>query len=307
MPLDLNIPDRIQQLLFAGIGIYCPSSNMLNQAYHEAVLSLASDGKLAFLISDGSISYGANYPFSHIVITDEIAVKHSINTLFQLAGRAGRVGTSWVAFAHVGPKTAERIMNYVQGKTGTGISEEAKNLKDVYHKVLDEERKRKEEKENMQSMQLLHSKVEPEKPKYNLVSIDQVKQRAQEKSEKNQNGEKKSDGRRKERNYASWDAVSTDTGNRRDDRPHDDRGYNRRDDRPRDDRGYNRRDDRPRDDRGYNRRDDRPREDRPRDDRRSQSRYDPKDSQEGSWQRKTASDSQIKKPGAYVPPHLRNK
>ena len=89
-PLDLNIPDWIYQLLFAGVGIYMPSK--LPKSYTTFILKLASETKLAFMISDYDISYGSNYPFSHVIITDDGAENHSINTIFQLLGRAGRVG-----------------------------------------------------------------------------------------------------------------------------------------------------------------------------------------------------------------------
>lgn len=133
-PTDLNVPDWTMLLLFAGIGIY--DTKKLCKQYTDLVLNLASTGKLAYMIANDDICYGANYPFSHVVITDEVVENHSINTIFQLAGRTGRVGTSWVAWAHVGEKTGKRIMNYIKGVENTGVSEEAKNLENVFTEMI---------------------------------------------------------------------------------------------------------------------------------------------------------------------------
>ena len=137
LPLDILVPDWVILLLFAGVGIYSPNNNLLSNDYTKLILNMASDRKLAFLISDENICYGANYPFSHVVIEDEFAEKHSIGTIFQLAGRAGRVGQSWVAYAHVGDKTSERIMKYIKGTENSGITKEAENLNIAFGKVIE--------------------------------------------------------------------------------------------------------------------------------------------------------------------------
>jgi len=123
LPLDLQIEDRIMQLLFAGVGIY---SDQLPKQYLNKVLELASLGELAFLVADSSISYGTSYPFSHIMITDEYAENRSILSLFQLAGRAGRVDESWVANVIVEPNTAKRFKDYLYNNYDS--SNEVKNL-----------------------------------------------------------------------------------------------------------------------------------------------------------------------------------
>jgi hypothetical protein len=61
-------------------------------------------------------------------VEDDVLEGRSINTIFQLFGRVGRVGKSWVGFIHVGDKTGQRLMDYIQGKIGSGTSDEAKNL-----------------------------------------------------------------------------------------------------------------------------------------------------------------------------------
>ena len=128
IPRDLICPDWAMLLLYSGIGIYEQNNQMFGQNYTDLVLQMASLGQLAFLITDINISYGANYPFCHLLVEDEVLRGRSINTIFQLFGRVGRVGKSWVGFIHVGDETAQRLMDYIQGKVGTGTSEEAKNL-----------------------------------------------------------------------------------------------------------------------------------------------------------------------------------
>ena len=149
LPLDLNIPDWVMLLLFAGIGVYDPNHNLLDQRYLDLVLDMTAEGKLSFLIADENICYGANYPFSHVIIDDEITKDHSIGTIFQLIGRAGRVGQSWVAYAHVGDLTSKRIMNYIRGVESSGISIEANNLNKCFNKVKEEIIKEEDRKSNI--------------------------------------------------------------------------------------------------------------------------------------------------------------
>jgi hypothetical protein len=134
-PLDLNIPDWIYQLLFAGVGIYMPTK--LPKNYTTFVLGLATETKLAFMISDYDISYGANYPFSHVIITDDGANDHSINTIFQLLGRAGRVGTSWVAHGHLETSTINRIVKYINDPN-INNTDEGKNMNLALEKLIDD-------------------------------------------------------------------------------------------------------------------------------------------------------------------------
>lgn len=138
LPFDLNVPDWVMLLLFSGVGIYDPNHDMLDQRYTDLILDMTAEGKLSFLIADDNICYGANYPFSHVVVDDDIAKCHSIGTIFQLLGRAGRVGQSWVAYAHIGNTTTKRIMNYIKGIESSGVSIEAENLNRCFNKIKEE-------------------------------------------------------------------------------------------------------------------------------------------------------------------------
>jgi hypothetical protein len=112
-----DIPDELLTLLYAGVGVYSTINKNLCPNYLKTVLEMASNGQLAYIISDVSICYGTNYPINRIIVTDEFAEKHSINTLFQLFGRAGRVGRSWIAVIYVSQKTGKKLINYAQEKS----------------------------------------------------------------------------------------------------------------------------------------------------------------------------------------------
>lgn len=136
---DLGVSDDITLLLLCGIGIYTHNTNVLTDLYLEKVLAYAEEGSLAFLISDDSICYGANYPFGHVIIEDSFALKHSIGTMFQLWGRAGRMGKSWSAHAHfTGKQSEKRFLEYLKGKIDKGTKMEADNLTQVYHNIVKE-------------------------------------------------------------------------------------------------------------------------------------------------------------------------
>ena len=78
---DFNISDKIKLLLMCGVGIYSP--NILDKKYTNQIIRLASNGLLAFVVSNYDISYGTNYPFETVIIDKNFAKKHSLNTIFQ--------------------------------------------------------------------------------------------------------------------------------------------------------------------------------------------------------------------------------
>ncbi|ARF09724.1 hypothetical protein Indivirus_2_103 [Indivirus ILV1] len=169
LPFDLNVPDWVMLLLFSGVGIYDPNQQLLDQRYQDLILDMTAEGKLSFLIADDNICYGANYPFSHVIIDEEIAKSHSIGTIFQLLGRAGRVGQSWVAYGHIGDETTKRIMGYIKGNELLGISDEAYNLNKSFNIVKEENIK--EELKNNNIIKL--SEVTPALDKSEEFSLPQ--------------------------------------------------------------------------------------------------------------------------------------
>lgn len=134
LPLDLKERDELLILLFAGIGIYGTNLN-LSKDYCDLVLHLTQEKKLAFLITDASFSYGANYPFNHVIISDDLANNHSIGTIFQLLGRAGRVGQSWIAHGYTDTNTSQRIKNYILNNEKT-MNVEGQNLANAFIEAL---------------------------------------------------------------------------------------------------------------------------------------------------------------------------
>lgn len=135
--LDISsVSEWVYILLYSGIGVYT-SNRVFGDAYNDIVLDMASSKQLAFLVSDDTVCYGANYPFSHVVVEDSVAERHSIGTVFQLLGRAGRVGSSWVAYGHIGSKTATRIKNYIVGEESVGVEEEAVNMENTFKKITE--------------------------------------------------------------------------------------------------------------------------------------------------------------------------
>lgn len=124
---DCSVPDWVMDLLYAGVGIYCPESKLLDDNYNTIVLEMASNNALSFVVSTRSICYGTNFPFYRIFITGEFGDDCSINLLFQLLCRAGRQGVSWKAEAYVSHKTVLRLLSFVK-KTGDVVDVEAINM-----------------------------------------------------------------------------------------------------------------------------------------------------------------------------------
>ena len=89
--------DFILKLLFCGVAIYAQSG--LSAKYLDKVEELASQNFLAYIITDESLCYGANFPISNVILKDDLSSKLNMNEMFQLIGRAGRVGQSWTARA----------------------------------------------------------------------------------------------------------------------------------------------------------------------------------------------------------------
>ena len=106
--LDLieEVDDFVLKLLYCGVGIY--SEKGLSAKYLDKVEELASLNYLAFIITDQSLCYGTNFPISNVILRDELVEKLNMNEMFQLIGRAGRVGQSWTARAFLQEQGLER-------------------------------------------------------------------------------------------------------------------------------------------------------------------------------------------------------
>jgi len=130
IPDSLSTPEWMRALLYLGIGIYCPSK--LNYKYTELVLTFARNRQLAYLFADRSIVYGTNLPFSNVFVSEDFAEVSSLNTLFQLMGRAGRVGQSFSSqIIILDPKTRDRVVSQAEAED----NQEARTLRDAFRKV----------------------------------------------------------------------------------------------------------------------------------------------------------------------------
>jgi hypothetical protein len=134
---DCHVADWIMLLLYSGVGIYSPNNEYLNDTYNSTVLDMASAGSLAYLISDASICYGTNYPIYRVFITKEFADNISINTLFQLLGRTGRVDQSWSAEAFIDKTTALGLIEYINNPNCESSNVEANNMQKTFISILE--------------------------------------------------------------------------------------------------------------------------------------------------------------------------
>eukprot|EP00828_Plagiopyla_frontata_P011364 TRINITY_DN16281_c0_g1_i3.p1 TRINITY_DN16281_c0_g1~~TRINITY_DN16281_c0_g1_i3.p1 ORF type:complete len:376 (+),score=66.62 TRINITY_DN16281_c0_g1_i3:79-1128(+) len=96
--LSGKVSEEILQLLLCGVGIYTTEvTDQIPEEYLKYCLKLASQGKLAYLIADDSLTYGMNFPINNLILTEDIVYQLTMNALFQLMGRVGRVGVSYLA------------------------------------------------------------------------------------------------------------------------------------------------------------------------------------------------------------------
>jgi hypothetical protein len=82
-------------------------------SYTRAVIELASNGLLAYLIADDDICYGTNYPIENVVVDDTCLTRHSVKTVFQVFARAGRPGKSWKASIYAADAVLDMIRRSV--------------------------------------------------------------------------------------------------------------------------------------------------------------------------------------------------
>jgi hypothetical protein len=135
----MRINDDLKLLLAAGIGIYDPSCKDLSSDYLSLVLILAEEGKLAYLIANSSISYGTNYPINRVFITKDFSDVHSVNTIYQLMSRAGRVGKSWIAETFIDDTCASKLINLTHIKDINEYDIETININELHDEIVEEE------------------------------------------------------------------------------------------------------------------------------------------------------------------------
>ena len=120
--LDLieEVDDFILKLLFCGVAVYTEKG--VSPKYLDKVEELASSNFLAYIITDESLCYGTNFPISNVILTDNLVQNLNMNEMFQLIGRAGRVGQSWTARAFLEPIGLQKYSLYHTDSTTTSTS-----------------------------------------------------------------------------------------------------------------------------------------------------------------------------------------
>ncbi|AYV84765.1 MAG: DEAD-like helicases family protein [Hyperionvirus sp.] len=189
---DCHVPDWVMLLLWAGVGIYSPTSKSLNSTYQKTVLGMAVSGSLAYFISDVSIAYGINFPFYRIFITGKFSDScQSLNTLLQLFARAGRVGESYKAEIYLDSSAAAMLLKYVNNPDSANVNIEAENMKRTYKdlelsKMAEEEYEKKrlpderkvgvelEERERLHQIDLMFGSQIKKGMKGNIIPLSQV-------------------------------------------------------------------------------------------------------------------------------------
>jgi hypothetical protein len=127
-----------------GIGIY---SKNLPSDYTDIVLEMLSERQLAFIITDESFCYGANYQISNVIINDDLADNHSINTILQLIGRTSRIGKSWAGKVYLDTNTKKRLLEFFDAPN-IDCSNEGKNITTAFNSIIHEiDLENKKEKE----------------------------------------------------------------------------------------------------------------------------------------------------------------
>ncbi|AYV85622.1 MAG: hypothetical protein Satyrvirus26_11 [Satyrvirus sp.] len=147
IPSNSSVSIEILTLLASGIGIYSTESPVLDDNYLKSVITLAKKGLIKFIFSDSSIAYGSNLAVSDIIVIDEsvstysietesIVNKHSMKTIFQMLGRAGRGGNlSYEARIYTtssDDNLANKINSYIRGTLDEGSHDEIRNIRKAY-------------------------------------------------------------------------------------------------------------------------------------------------------------------------------
>lgn len=125
---EMNVPESLRVLLACGVAVIGAVSSPV---YNRIANRLFTEGKLAFTISDVGIAYGTNVPLNRIIATKDFTDAYSINTVYQLIARAGRVGKSWIAEAFIDAECANKIVQSIQ-TTSLSFDVETANLNKLH-------------------------------------------------------------------------------------------------------------------------------------------------------------------------------
>lgn len=132
-----ELEEDINLMLMSGIGIFDESS-IDNQEYHKTIRRKAKANQLAYLISKTDILYGANFPLNNIIIEKDFSLVFSINTIFQIMGRAGRMGTSWKSNCFIFEDLKKKLENHLKldEKENSDSTKEARKIERIVTEII---------------------------------------------------------------------------------------------------------------------------------------------------------------------------
>lgn len=186
--IDVNkydIDDNLKFLLYMGVGIFSPN---LDSLYTNKILEMLNDKELAYIIADESFCYGANYPISNVVIHDDLADKHSINTILQLIGRTARIGKSWSGKVHLETNTSKRIINFFSDPSFNSV--EGENINNSYNKYKQDcinKQIKKEQEEIVRQQKLEQQRLEQQRLERIRLEKEREKERERERDRERSN------------------------------------------------------------------------------------------------------------------------
>lgn len=177
-----NMSEDLLMLLCAGVGVYV-DSDVVDKKYSRLVLEYAEAGKLAYIVSDSSIAYGTNYPINRVFVTKDFSDSHSLNTVYQLISRAGRVGKSWLAEAFIDEECAKRIISMTRVLSDND-NIEVKHLNELYEEIksINDER----DKQLLEELALTNTIAQEKRRKEEerIKAKEEAKKRAEEEAKR---------------------------------------------------------------------------------------------------------------------------
>jgi len=119
---DLPKDKILKMLLVCGVGIYDGTSS----EYSDLILKHIQERRLAYMVANEQIIFGANFPLNNVIVTEDLK-SLTINNLFQLLGRTGRVGYSSSSKAFLNNKILHELQDYIIN-VGQVTNKEAVNM-----------------------------------------------------------------------------------------------------------------------------------------------------------------------------------
>lgn len=132
---ELHVTEDTKLALLSGVCFYGnPETIQEDEDYLATALELTSMRNVESIIADSSICYGTDYPIGGVIITQEFAGAHSLNTIYQLMSRAGRGRKSSNADIYVSKECADLILETVRNGSSY-VNQETENMIRVFNSL----------------------------------------------------------------------------------------------------------------------------------------------------------------------------